>query len=136
MFLKGMQITQQFIKAHILSRSLPPLSTLHVPINPFQELTTLCERLKIPLPISRLIAESGRYTHAPVFVVGVYSGREKLGEGQGRSLKEAKTRACINGLRAWYLYEQAGWEFAIPSRTEENDKTYAMGYVDPGSIVI
>ena len=130
-----MQVTQNFIKAHILSRSLPPLSTLHVPINPFQELTTLCERLKIPLPISRLVAESGRNTRTPIFVVGVYSGREKLGEGQGRSLKEAKTRACINGLRAWYLYEQSGWEFALPSRTEGAEK-YVMGYVDPGSVVI
>jgi large subunit ribosomal protein L44 len=71
-----------------------------------------------------------------VFVVGVYSGREKLGEGQGASLKEAKVRANTNALRAWYLYEQAGWEFAIPSRTEDPEKTYVMGYVDPGSIVI
>lgn len=71
-----------------------------------------------------------------MFVVGVYSGREKLGEGQGTSLKEAKARANVNALRAWYLYEQAGWEFAVPSRTEEVDKTYVMGYVDPGSIVI
>jgi hypothetical protein len=45
-------------------------------------------------------------------------------------------RANTNALRAWYLYEQAGWEFAVPSRTEEVDKTYVMGYVDPGSIVI
>ena len=128
--------TQTFIKAHILSRTLPPLSTLHIPQSPAQELTRLCERLQIPLPISRLIAESGRLTRAPVFVVGVYSGREKLGEGQGASLKEAKTRANINALRAWYLYEQAGWEFAVPSRTEDAEKSYVMGYVDPGSIVL
>jgi large subunit ribosomal protein L44 len=128
--------TQTFIKAHILSRTLPPLSTLHIPQSPPQELTRLCERLQIPLPISRLIAESGRLTRAPVFVVGVYSGREKLGEGQGASLKEAKTRANINALRAWYLYEQAGWEFAVPSRTEDAEKSYVMGYVDPGSIVL
>jgi dsRNA-specific ribonuclease len=101
-----------------------------------RELTRLCERLKIPLPTSRLIAESGRHTRAPVFLVGVYSGREKLGEGQGASLKEAKIRANTNALRAWYLYEQAGWEFAIPSRTEDVDRTYVMGYVDPGSIVL
>jgi large subunit ribosomal protein L44 len=88
------------------------------------------------LPVSRLIAESGRHTRTPVFVVGLYSGREKLGEGQGASLKEAKARANINALRAWYLYEQAGWEFAMPSRTEIPDKEYVMGYVDPGSIVI
>jgi large subunit ribosomal protein L44 len=66
----------------------------------------------------------------------VYSGREKLGEGQGASLKEAKTRANINALRAWYLYEQSGWEFAVPSRTEDAEKSYVVGYVDPGSIVL
>jgi hypothetical protein len=70
-----------------------------------------------------------------VFVVGVYSGREKLGEGQGSSTREAKLRASMNALRAWYLYEQTGWEFALPSRTEDREKTYVMGYVDPGSIV-
>ena len=70
-----------------------------------------------------------------MFVVGVYSGREKLGEGQGVSVKEAKTRANTNALRAWYLYEQAGWEYAVPSRTEDEEKAFVMGYVDPGSIV-
>jgi len=71
-----------------------------------------------------------------VFVVGVYSGREKLGEGQGQSLKEAKVRANTNALRAWYLYEQLGWEEMVPSRTEMPERGYMMGYVDPGSIVI
>ena len=66
----------------------------------------------------------------------MFSGREKLGEGQGGSLKEAKFRANMNALRAWYLYEQSGWEFALPSRTEEGGKIYVMGYVDPGSIVL
>jgi large subunit ribosomal protein L44 len=70
-----------------------------------------------------------------MFVVGVYSGREKLGEGQGFSLKEAKVRAAVNALRAWYLYEQAGWENALPSLTEDETKTYVVGYIDPGSIV-
>lgn len=109
---------------------------MHIPTEPAREVTSLCERLRIPLPISRLIAESARYSNAAVFVVGVYSGREKLGEGQGQSIKEAKARANINALRAWYLYEQAGWEFAVPSRTEDPEKTYVMGYVDPGSIVL
>lgn len=54
-----------------------------------------------------------------------------MGEGQGGSLKEAKARANINALRAWYLYEQAGWEGGFPSRTE-GGKGYIMGYVDPG----
>jgi hypothetical protein len=51
-------------------------------------------------------------------------------------MKEAKIRANTNALRAWYLYEQAGWEFAVPSRTEEEGSKFVKGYVDPGSIVI
>lgn len=71
-----------------------------------------------------------------MFVVGVYSGREKLGEGQGQSLREAKVRANSNALRAWYLYEQMGWEEMLPSRSEVPEIGYKMGYVDPGSIVL
>lgn len=68
--------------------------------------------------------------------MGVYSGREKLGEGQGSSLREAKVRANTNALRAWYLYEQGGWELAVPSRTEDPEKSYVTGYMDPGAVVI
>lgn len=50
----------------------------------------LCSRQKLKPPVSRLIAETGRCSSSPLFVVGVYSGHEKLGEGHGSSLKEAK----------------------------------------------
>ena len=44
---------------------------------------------------SRLLKETGRYSISPVFVVGIYSGADKLGEGFGSSLKMAEFRVCI-----------------------------------------
>jgi large subunit ribosomal protein L44 len=43
----------------------------------------------------RLLEESGRMTHAPSFVVGIFSGATKLGEGVGNSLKMAETRVSF-----------------------------------------
>lgn len=39
--------------------------------------------------------ETGRFSAAPVFVVGIYSGRDKLGEGFGSSLNMAEFRVRI-----------------------------------------
>ncbi|KAI0295394.1 ribonuclease III domain-containing protein [Multifurca ochricompacta] len=49
-------------------------------------------------PISRLLKETGRFSNSPVFVVGVYSGTEELGEGFGSSLKMAEYRAAEDAL--------------------------------------
>lgn len=46
----------------------------------------------------RLLEESGRLSNAPSFVVGIFSGASKLGEGVGSSLKMAETRVCTH---AW-----------------------------------
>jgi large subunit ribosomal protein L44 len=41
----------------------------------------------------RLLKETGRFSNSPLFVVGIYSGLDKLGEGFGSSLKMAEYRA-------------------------------------------
>jgi len=38
----------------------------------------------------RLLKETGRYSNSPIFVVGIFSGLDKLGEGFGSSLKMAE----------------------------------------------
>jgi large subunit ribosomal protein L44 len=38
------------------------------------------------------LSETGRFSNSPVFVVGVFSGSDKLGEGFGASLKMAEYR--------------------------------------------
>jgi dsRNA-specific ribonuclease len=42
----------------------------------------------------RLLRESGRTSNSPIYVVGIFSGIDKLGEGFGSSLKMAEYRVC------------------------------------------
>jgi large subunit ribosomal protein L44 len=42
-----------------------------------------------------LIKETGRHSASPVFIVGMYSGFEKIGEGYGSSLQMAETRVFM-----------------------------------------
>jgi dsRNA-specific ribonuclease len=87
-------------------------------------------------PIARLVSETGRLSRHPVFVVGVYSGKDKLGEGAGSSLDEARTRAAANALKAWYLYRPL--EVTVPSSTEgELDASkWRPNMIDCGEIVV
>ncbi|KAG0668191.1 hypothetical protein C6P45_004938 [Maudiozyma exigua] len=97
-------LAERFIDKHILSRKLD-VSKLFMFEQPTRELAKLCEREGLQKPISKLTAESGRLSKAPVFIIGVFSGDEKLGEGFGSSLKEAKARAATDALLKWYCYE-------------------------------
>ena len=68
-------------------------------------------------PVSRLIKESGRATHFPSFVVGVYSGAELLGEGCGTSLKRAEREAMLAALRTHFQTELSN--VVLPSDKQE-----------------
>ena len=47
-----------------------------------------------------LLKETGRISENPIFIVGMFSGVDKIGEGYGSSLKMAETRVmtCDAGL--------------------------------------
>ncbi|CCH61929.1 hypothetical protein TBLA_0F03950 [Henningerozyma blattae CBS 6284] len=94
----------KFIDDHILSRKLD-VSKLFQFEQPTRELSMLCKRENLQRPVSKLLAESGRNSKNPVFIIGVFSGDEKLGEGFGSSLKEGKARAATDALLKWYCYE-------------------------------
>lgn len=94
----------KFINDHILSRKLDVTRMFQFE-QPTRELSALCRREGLAKPVSKLLAESGRLSKAPVFIVGVFSDSEKLGEGFGSSLKEAKARAATDALMKWYCYE-------------------------------
>ena len=68
-------------------------------------------------PTSRLIKESGRATHFPSFMVGVYSGVELLGEGCGTSLKRAEREAMLAALRTHFQTELSN--VPLPSDDQE-----------------
>ena len=96
--------TRKFISDYILSRKLD-VKKLFAFEQPTRELAALCRREGLERPVSKLIAENGRLSKSPLFIVGVFSGEEKLGEGFGSSLKEAKARAATDALLKWYCYQ-------------------------------
>ncbi|KAK9451039.1 mitochondrial 54S ribosomal protein mL44 [Limtongia smithiae] len=130
---EGRNAAHAFIVAHILSRKLDTATLFRI-AQPTRELARLCARENFAPPVSRMIAETGRLSEGPVFVVGVYSGSNVLGTGEGASVREAETRAAINALKSWYLYSP-GSEF--PSVTEGDlASKFTPMYVDPGQVIV
>lgn len=131
----GAPLVKRFFGAHITSRHLD-ISTLFDFRTPTRDLSKLCAREGFEAPIARLVSETGRLSRHPVFVVGVYSGKDKLGEGAGSSLDEARTRAAAAALKAWYLYRPL--EVTVPSSTEGELDTskWRPNMIDCGEIVV
>ncbi|KAJ3355006.1 hypothetical protein HDU83_004177 [Entophlyctis luteolus] len=92
-----------FIKGHILSREVDVVAHLRLNANPKGTLRAILAAQKKPPPVSRMLQETGRLSSNPVFIVGVYSGIEKIGQGFGSSIAMAETRACKNALETHYL---------------------------------
>ncbi|TGJ83759.1 hypothetical protein E0Z10_g5005 [Xylaria hypoxylon] len=129
----GSETAKTFIKSYVLSRELD-LSNLFNFKLPQRELTRLCARENFEPPVARLLSETGRLSRTPVFVVGIYSGHDMLGEAAGASLDAAKISACINALKAWYLYSPG--DVGLPSDTLAEDATpWRPVYVDIGEII-
>jgi len=130
----GRPAAKEFIDSHILSRHLE-MSSLFAFKEPVRELARLCQREGFEHPVARMLSETGRHSRTPVFVVGIFSGSDKLGEGSGPSLGEARTRASIAALKAWYLYSP-GRDVRVPSEMEaENAREWTPVHIDVGEIV-
>ena len=129
----GRRAAKLFFNEHILSRHLD-VSKLFEFKAPTRDLAKLCAREGFPSPVARILSETGRLSRSPVFVVGVFAGKEKLGEGQGASLNEARTRAAIHALKGWYLYSPI--EVRVPSDAEGNGKRWEPLLVDGGEVIV
>ncbi|KAK9249107.1 hypothetical protein V1506DRAFT_527027 [Lipomyces tetrasporus] len=129
----GEAAAKKFIRDHALSRKVD-VSSLFKIVQPTRELSRLCARENLAPPISRMIAETGRLSRGPMFVVGVYSGSNVLGTGEGNSIKEAETRAAINALKGWYLYSPPVVTF--PSDSKSEDGYFKPLYIDPGQVLV
>lgn len=131
----GAPLVKRFFRDHFLSRHLD-LSTLFDFRMPTRDLSRLCAREGFEAPVARLISETGRLSRYPVFIVGVYSGNDKLGEGAGSSLNEARIRAAAAALKAWYLYKPV--EVTVPSSTEGQVDTskWRPNFVDCGEVIV
>lgn len=131
----GRPFVKRFFSDHFLSRHLD-ISTLFDFRTPTRDLSRLCAREGFEPPVARLISETGRLSRHPVFVVGVYSGKDKLGEGAGSSLDEARFRAAAEALKAWYLYKPL--DVTVPSSTEGADSTakWIPNLIDCGEVIV
>lgn len=70
-----------------------------------------------------------------VFVVGIFSGQDKLGEGAGASLLEARSRAAVAALKGWYLYSPLN--VRVPSSMEEEGAApWKPVHVDLGEVIV
>jgi len=127
---QGLDEAKKFIADKIIAPRKLDVSRLMAFSHPTRELAVLCARNEMEPPVSRLLAESGRYSSQAVFVVGVFSGSMKIGEGQGTSLREARTRAAVNALQGWYLYSPSA------KVTEAARSANRAAYIDAGEIVI
>lgn len=91
--------------------------------NPKYTLSNTLAKYGRPQATSRLIAETGRLSIAPIFITGVYSGATKLGEGYGSSLKMSDFRANEDALRRIYLSPLEDDPIPGFSRLEEGQQT-------------
>ncbi|KAL0634604.1 54S ribosomal protein L3 mitochondrial [Maublancomyces gigas] len=132
---EGVAASKQFFRQHVLSRKLE-LDKLFNFVQPTRELSRLCAREGFDSPVARLLSETGRMTNTPVFIVGIYSGNECLGEGQGGSLNEARIKAAANVLKGWYLYRP--FDTAdVPSKTDVYpDATFKPTMIDSGEVIV
>ncbi|MCJ1338280.1 hypothetical protein MMC09_003566 [Bachmanniomyces sp. S44760] len=129
----GRKAAKIFFKEHILSRHLE-VGKMFEFKQPTRDLSRLCAREGFASPIARILAETGRMSRHPVFVVGVFSGNDKLGEGAGASLDEARFRAAVSALKGWYLYSPV--EVQVPSDAEGNPaKPWKPVLIDGGEVV-
>jgi dsRNA-specific ribonuclease len=134
----GSKAAKDFHRDHILSRKLA-MDKLFYFTHPTRDVSRLCDREGFEPPVARLISETGRLSRTPVFIVGVFSGTDKLGEGAGASLDEARIRAAAATLRSWYLYSPPAEDLVLPSEKESGvaaGKTWRPHMVDPGEIIV
>ncbi|KAL5594140.1 hypothetical protein BROUX41_001186 [Berkeleyomyces rouxiae] len=131
---RGRDAAKSFVRSHLLSRTLPVDKMFSFRI-PTMELAKLCAREGFEPPVARMESETGRTSRTPVFVVGIYSGTDKLGEGIGSSQYEARQKAAMNALKAWYLYSP-GDNVPVPSDMyTKSAGPWKAPYIDIGEIV-
>ena len=130
----GREDVKSFVRDHLLSRHLK-IEDMFKFWQPVRDLSRLCAREDFDYPVARILSETGRKSRTPVFVVGIFSGEDKLGEGAGPSLDEARMRAAAAALKAWYMYSP-GNDVRVPSDMEGPDpQPWRPVHIDIGEIV-
>jgi len=113
---RSLPVARKFAESFFLNREVDLRSMIKFQ-NPKHALVETVRKFKRERPISRILKETGRYSNSPMFVVGIFSGSDQLGEGFGSSLKMAEYRAAEDSLLRLYLTRQAPDTLHIPSST-------------------
>ncbi|KAK2750390.1 hypothetical protein FQN57_003870 [Myotisia sp. PD_48] len=130
----GRPAVKSFFQEHFTTRQLA-IADLFSFSQPTRDLAKLCKREGFDAPVAKIISETGRLSRHPVFVVGIFSGNDKLGEGAGPSLTEARFRAAVAALKSWYLYSPL--HAKVPSSMEEDTaEAWKPAHIDPGEIIV
>ncbi|KAG0002072.1 hypothetical protein BGZ80_002928 [Entomortierella chlamydospora] len=130
---QGPAKAREFVHAHFLSRDFDLASLLQFK-EPKLYLSFLMKRLGREVPVARLMSETGRKSKAPVFIVGVYSGTEKIGEGFGSSLKMAEFRANTDALKKYYMEEIK--DFGLPSDVDIEGAVYTPTKIGDTQVIV
>ncbi|KAF4593114.1 hypothetical protein EYR38_008824 [Pleurotus pulmonarius] len=107
---------RQFVHSYFLTREIDLRGMIKF-FNPKKALLEAVHKFGRERPKSRLLKETGRYTNSPIFVVGIFSGGDKLGEGFGSSLKMAEYRAAEDALLRLFLTKRPTEQLQLPTAT-------------------
>ncbi|KAJ7043478.1 ribonuclease III domain-containing protein [Mycena alexandri] len=113
---RSLPSARQFVHSYFMSRQVDIRAMIKF-VDPKKALKEMVVKFERDPPKSRLLKETGRFSNSPVFVVGVYSGNDKLGEGFGASLKMAEYRAAENALLSVYLTRTPSELMQFPTST-------------------
>ncbi|KZT27858.1 60S ribosomal protein L3 [Neolentinus lepideus HHB14362 ss-1] len=113
---RSLPVTRQFVHDLFLSREVDTRAMFKFR-DPKKALKLLVDKFNRERPISRLLSETGRFSNSPVFVVGIYTGADQLGEGFGTSLKMAEFRAAEDALLRVFLTRTPPEQLSLPSST-------------------
>ncbi|KAJ3968406.1 ribonuclease III domain-containing protein [Lentinula raphanica] len=113
---RSLPSARQFVHSYFLSREIDLRGMIKF-LDPKKALLEMVKKFQRELPKSRLLKETGRFSNSPVFVVGIFSGEDQLGEGFGSSLKMAEYRAAEDALLRVYLTRTPPHLVQLPSQT-------------------
>ena len=97
-------------------------------IDPKQILFSLLHKEGSGAPTYTILKETGRQSHSPLFLVGVFVGDEKLAEGASYSLKDAKAQAAKAALVMRYSQE-LGPNTELPATWGEFSVDHVKEYI-------
>ncbi|TFK71664.1 ribonuclease III [Pluteus cervinus] len=112
---------RQFVHSYFMSRDVDLRNMIKFK-DPKKALLELVDRFQRERPKSRLLKETGRFSNSPVFVVGIFSGADQLGEGFGSSLKMAEFRAAEDALHRVYLTRTPNHLVQLPTSTFSSEQ--------------